>query len=203
MTASASPDETPGKTKPKVTLALPLFLVAALLVLLFVALRSGDPTRLPSALIGKTVPDFDLPAIPRILNDFGPVPGLSSAALKNGKVSLVNVWASWCTPCVAEHPELLELSRRGTPLYSINYKDTPEAARAFLARHGNPFRAIGADQKGFTAIDFGVYGVPETFVIDGAGRVAYRFPGPLTPEIVAEKLIPAIRRAEREGAPRS
>lgn len=202
MTVSAPPDDTPEKAKPKASLFLPLFLVAALLVLLFLALRSGDPSRLPSALIGKTVPDFDLPAIPRVLNDFGPVPGLSSQALKTGKVTLVNVWASWCAPCVAEHPQLLELSKSGPPLYSINYKDTPEAARAFLARHGNPFRAIGADEKGFTAIDFGVYGVPETFVIDGTGRVAFRYPGPLTPEAISDKLMPAIRRAERDGAPR-
>jgi cytochrome c biogenesis protein CcmG/thiol:disulfide interchange protein DsbE len=199
MTVSASPEEAPHARRPKPTLALPLFLVALLLILLFFALRSGDPQRLPSALIGKPVPEFDLPAIPRVLNDYGPVPGLSSAALKMGHVSLLNIWASWCAPCVAEHPMLIELGKQGIPLYSINYKDTPEAARRFLAQHGNPFRAIGADEKGFTGIDFGVYGVPETFVIDGAGKVVYRFPGPLTAQIIAEKIMPALQKAAGES----
>lgn len=198
MTASSSPDA-PGTAGNRATLLLPLLLVAALLILLFAALRSGDTSRLPSALVGKTVPDFDLPAIPRVLGDYGPSTGLSSAALKTGRVSILNVWASWCAPCVAEHPQLIDLGSLGIPLYGINYKDTPEAARRFLARHGNPFRAIGADEKGFTAIDFGVYGVPETFVIDGRGRIVYRYPGPLSPEIVAEKIIPAIKQAEHEN----
>jgi len=204
MTASASPEETPHRAKPKTALILPLILVAMLLSLLFVALRLGEPSVLPSALIGKTVPDFALPALSGSPGESGPVPGLSSAQLKAGKVSILNVWASWCAPCIAEHPQLIELSKQGIPLYSINYKDTPDAARRFLANHGNPFRAIGADESGFTAIDFGVYGVPETFVIDGNGRIAYRFPGPLTPEIVAQKIMPAIRKAEQEtAAPRS
>jgi cytochrome c biogenesis protein CcmG, thiol:disulfide interchange protein DsbE len=185
--------------------ALPLVLLVPFLGLLFLKLyanmRSSDPSQLPSALIGKPAPEFDLPPIPRTLSDYGPVPGLSSGALRTGQVSLLNVWASWCTPCVAEHPQLIELGKQGIPLYSINYKDKPEAARRFLAQYGNPFRAIGADQSGLTAIDFGVYGVPETFVIDGRGRIAYRFPGPLTPEIVAAKIMPAVRKAEREGAP--
>ncbi len=204
MTVSASPEETPGKVKPKTTLLLPLVLVAILLAFLFVALRSGEPSRLPSALIGKPVPDFALPAIPNVLGGSGPVPGLSSAAFKTGKVSLLNVWATWCAPCMEEHPLLIELSQQGIPIYSINYKDKPEAARRFLASHGNPFRAIGADESGFTAIDFGVYGVPETFVIAGDGRIAYRFPGPLSPEILADKIMPALKKAEQEtGAPRS
>ncbi len=204
MTVSASPEETPGKAKPKTALLLPLILVAILLAFLFISLRSGEPSRLPSALIGKTVPDFALPAVPNVLGDDGPVPGLSSAAFKTGKVSILNVWASWCAPCIEEHPQLIELSQQGIPIYSINYKDRPEAARRFLASHGNPFRAIGVDESGFTAIDFGVYGVPETFVIAGDGRIAYRFPGPLSPEILADKIMPAIKKAERETtAPRS
>ena len=133
----------------------------------------------------------------------GPTPGLSSAAFKTGKVSVLNVWASWCAPCMAEHPQLIELGQQGIPLFSINYKDKPEAARRFLATHGNPFRAIGADESGFTAIDFGVYGVPETFVIDGDGKVAYRYPGPLSAEILAEKIMPAIKKAERGPGGRS
>ncbi|MGA7323071.1 MAG: DsbE family thiol:disulfide interchange protein [Rhodomicrobium sp.] len=200
MDASATPNEKLTRAKPKAMLVLPLVLLAVLLSFLFVSLRSGDPSRLPSALIGKPVPNFDLLPLPQTLNDYGPVPGLSSDAFKKGHATLLNVWASWCAPCAAESPVLLDLSKQGIPIFSINYKDTTDAAKRFLARNGNPFRAIGVDAKGFTAIDFGVYGVPETFVIDGKGRVVYRFPGPLTPEIVAEKIMPAVRRAERDLA---
>jgi cytochrome c biogenesis protein CcmG/thiol:disulfide interchange protein DsbE len=203
MTASTSPEETPDKAKPKPTLLLPLVLVALLLGLLFIALRTGEHENLPSALIGKPVPEFALPPIANVLGGNGPTPGLSSAAFKTGKVSVLNVWASWCAPCLAEYPQLIELSEKGIPLYSINYKDKPEAARRILATHGNPFRAIGADESGFTAIDFGVYGVPETFVIDGDGKVAYRYPGPLSAQILAEKIMPAIRKAERGPGGRS
>ena len=204
MTASDSPGEVPIKAKPKATLVLPLVLVSVLLVFLFVALRTGEPSRLPSALIGKPVPEFSLPGIPNVLGDYGPASGLSSAAFRTGKVSLLNVWASWCAPCLAEHQQLIELSQQGIPVYGINYKDKPEAARRFLSSHGNPFRSIGADENGLTAIDFGVYGVPETFVIDGRGRIAYRYPGPITPEILADKIMPAIQMAGREmAAPRS
>ncbi len=186
-------------------LVLPLVLVVALLGLMFVALRSGDPSRLPSVLIGKPVPEFNLAAIPRLQTDTGaPVPGFSSATLKTGKVSLLNVWASWCAPCLAEHPQLVELAKQGISLYGINYKgDSSEAAKRFLLRHGNPFLAVGSDETGMTAIDLGVYGVPETFVVDGSGHIVLRYPGPLTPEVVAEKIKPAIEKAEKEGAPRS
>jgi cytochrome c biogenesis protein CcmG/thiol:disulfide interchange protein DsbE len=201
MSASASPEETPHRARPKAALILPLVIVTALLALLLVALRSSDePSALPSVLIGKTVPDFELRALENLPGDPNPSQGLSSAQLKGGKVSLLNVWASWCAPCVAEHAQLVELSRQEIPIYGINYKDKPSAAHRFLASYGNPFRAIGADENGFTAIDFGVYGVPETFVIDGNGRIAYRFPGPLTPEIVAQKIMPAIRKAEQSTA---
>jgi len=207
MSTTASPEETPvKKKKSKAVLLLPLVLVVALLGLMFVSLQSGDPSRLPSALIGKPVPEFNLAAIPRLENESGaPVPGFSSAALKSGKVSLLNVWASWCVPCLAEHPQLVELAKQGVSLYGINYKgDTSEAARRFLTRHGNPFLAVGVDETGMTAIDLGVYGVPETFVIDGSGKIVLRYPGPLTPEIVAQKIKPAMEQAEKENsAPRS
>jgi cytochrome c biogenesis protein CcmG/thiol:disulfide interchange protein DsbE len=205
MTESASPEETPSRARPKAALILPLAVVAVLLAFLFGKLfsldPSGAPPPLPSPLIGKIVPDFELPALSGLPGDSGPAPGLSPAQLKGGKVSLLNVWASWCAPCAAEHPQLMELSRQGIPIYSINYKDKPDAARRFLANYGNPFRAIGADESGFTAIDFGVYGVPETFVVDGNGQITYRFPGPLSPEIVAQKIMPAIRKAEQETVP--
>jgi cytochrome c biogenesis protein CcmG/thiol:disulfide interchange protein DsbE len=203
MTASASPEETPGNAKPKTTLLLPLILAGLMLVLLFVALRTGDHQALPSALIGKPVPEFALAPIPNAQGENGPIPGFSSAAFKTGKVSILNVWATWCAPCVAEYPLLIELSQQGIPIYGIYYKDKPEAARRFLATHGNPFRAIGADESGFTAIDFGVYGVPETFVIDGDGKIAFRYPGPLSPEVIEGKIMPAIKKAERGAGGRS
>ncbi len=205
MSEATSPQETPARKRSRAVLILPLVLVVGLLGLMFVALQSGDPSRLPSALIGKPVPEFNLAAIPRLQNEAGaPVPGFSSEALKNGKVSLLNVWASWCVPCLAEHPQLVELAKDGVPLYGINYKgDTSEAARRFLTKHGNPFLAVGADETGMTAIDLGVYGVPETFVIDGSGHIVLRYPGPLTAEVIAEKIKPAIEKAEKEGAARS
>jgi cytochrome c biogenesis protein CcmG/thiol:disulfide interchange protein DsbE len=203
MTANASPEQTPGNAKPKTTLLLPLILAGLMLALLFVALRSGDHQALPSALIGKPVPEFALAPIPNAQGENGPIPGLSSAAFKTGKVSILNVWATWCAPCVAEYPLLIELSQQGIPIYGIYYKDKPEAARRFLATHGNPFRAIGADESGFTAIDFGVYGVPETFVIDGDGKIAFRYPGPLSPDVINGKIMPAIKKAERGAGGRS
>ncbi len=202
MTASASPGDSSDKAKTKPTLLLPLALAGILLVFLLIALRTGNPSNLPSALIGKPVPEFALPPVANLLGGNGPVPGLSSAAFKTGKVSVLNVWASWCAPCMVEHPTLIELGKQGIPLFSINYKDKPEAARRFLATHGNPYRAIGADESGFTAIDFGVYGVPETFVIDGDGKIVLRFPGPLSSEIVADKIMPAIKKAERAAGGR-
>ncbi len=206
MSEATSPQETPpAKGRSRAVLIVPLVLVVALLGLMFVALQSGDPSRLPSVLIGKPVPEFNLAAIPRLQNEAGaPVPGFSSEVLKNGKVSLLNVWASWCVPCLAEHPQLVELAKDGVSLYGINYKgDTSEAARRFLTKHGNPFLAVGVDETGMTAIDLGVYGVPETFVVDGSGHIVLRYPGPLTAEVIAEKIKPAIEKAEKEGVPRS
>ena len=206
MSVSASPEETPGNAKPKTTLLLPLIIVAAFMVFLLyflVSKKVEESSHLPSPLIGKPVPEFALAPIPNAMGDSGPIPGLSSAAFKTGKVSILNVWATWCAPCVAEYPLLIELSQQGIPIYGIYYKDKPEAARRFLATHGNPFRAIGADESGFTAIDFGVYGVPETFVIDGDGKIAFRYPGPLSPEVIEEKIMPAIKKAERAPGGRS
>ncbi len=202
MSETTSPKEGPVRTRSKAVLILPLVLVVGLMGLMFFALQSGDPSRLPSVLIGKPVPEFNLAAIPRLQNEAGaPVPGFSSTALKSGKVSLLNVWASWCVPCLAEHPQLVELAKQGVPLYGMNYKgDTSEAARRFLTKHGNPFLAVGADETGMTAIDLGVYGVPETFVVDGSGHIVLRYPGPLTAEVIAEKIKPAIEKAEKESS---
>lgn len=177
-------------------IALPLIVVLAMLGLFFVSLQSGDPQRLPSVLIGKPVPNFSLAALAKEDGTGPAFPAFGSTDLAKGKASLVNVWASWCAPCLIEHPVLMDLGRTsGVPIYGINYKDKPDAARRFLGRFGNPFTAIGVDDSGRTAIEFGVYGVPETFVVDGKGRIVLRHAGPLTPEIIEREIKPALQKA--------
>lgn len=181
---------------------LPLIVVTFMSVFFLVALRSGDPSRLPSALIGKPVPQFSLAAIEGL--DTGPRParGVTSADLADGEVTVVNMWASWCGPCIQEHPQLVALKQQhGLRLIGINYKDDPEAARRFLARNGNPFDAIGADRTGRVAIDWGVYGVPETYVIDRTGRIAFKYVGPLSPSAITNEILPAVARA-KNASPR-
>ena len=145
-----------------------------------------DPSVLPSALLDKPVPAFELPPIEGRGGE-----GLRSADLAGG-VALVNVFASWCVPCRAEHPVLLGLAERGVPIYGINYKDRPEQARAWLEELGDPFKSIGADRDGRVSIDWGVYGVPETFVIGPDGRIRHKFVGPLQPRDVEDTLLPLI-----------
>jgi cytochrome c biogenesis protein CcmG/thiol:disulfide interchange protein DsbE len=182
---------------------LPLIVVTLMSVFFLVALRSGDPSRLPSALIGKPVPQFSLAPIEGLdAAGGGPRPGLTSADLANGEVTIVNMWASWCGPCIQEHPQLIALKQQhGVRLIGINYKDEPGAARRFLARYGNPFDAIGADTSGRVAIDWGVYGVPETYVIDGNGRIAFKFIGPLSASAIKDQILPAVAKA-KQASPR-
>ena len=171
-------------------MALPLLIFALLSGLFWYALHSGDPSRLPSALVGKTVPPFTLPPI----EGFADAEGFQAKDLAKGEPTIVNVWASWCVPCHEEHPLLLELAKQpGVRLYGINYKDDPAAARRFLGRYGNPFARVGADRSGRVAIDWGVYGVPETYVIGGDGKIAFRHVGPLTEDAIKEKLLPLVQ----------
>jgi cytochrome c biogenesis protein CcmG/thiol:disulfide interchange protein DsbE len=139
-------------------IAVPLIVVMGLFGMFFVALEGADPQRLPSAMIGREVPAFELPPVP---HDSGGAafPAFRSTDLAAGEPSLVNIFASWCAPCIIEHPLLMDLGK-SVPIYGINYKDKPDAARRFIGRHGNPYRAIGRDETGRTAIEFGVYGVP-------------------------------------------
>lgn len=147
-----------------------------------------DPHDVPSQLIGRRVPDFDLPAQ-------APGQGFGSADLvAQGRPVLLNFFASWCVPCVVEHPELMKLSASGLPLWGIAYKDTVPAASGFLATHGNPFARVARDAPGQVAIDFGVYGVPESYLLDKQGIVRWRMAGPLTPAVVAEGLRPALAK---------
>ena len=166
---------------------LPLLLLAALAVGVGTKLLSGsDPQSLPSALIDKPLPTFDLAALP------GRSDGLASSDFGRQPM-LLNVFASWCVPCLTEHPVITKLGREdGIPVLAINYKDKPEDALAWLKRNGDPYRRIGDDADGRAAIDLGVYGVPETFVIDKAGRIRYRHPGPLTPDIVDREIRPLL-----------
>ena len=174
----------------------PLAVFCALAALFALALMSGDPSRLPSALIGKPVPQMALAALPDLVDGSRAVPGFASDELK-GHASVVNFWASWCEPCEQEHPLLLALQARGVLIYGVNYKDQASVARRFLDRHGNPFAAVGVDGSGRAAIDWGVYGMPETFVVDAKGVIAYKHIGPITAQALETKLMPAIVAAGR------
>jgi cytochrome c biogenesis protein CcmG, thiol:disulfide interchange protein DsbE len=177
-------------------LVWPLAIFAILALLFALALKGGDPSRLPSALIGRTAPSITLAGLEG-LNDGGqPVGGFSSADLATGEVSVVNFWASWCAPCVQEHPLLVALKERtGVRLYGVNYKDQAATARRFLDRYGNPFTAVGVDANGRAAIDWGVTGMPETFIVNGKGEIVYKHIGPISAETLEAKIIPKVRAA--------
>ena len=187
---SASDASRPTGAGPRrLLVALPLLVFAGLAGLFMVRLGAGDPSRIPSPLIGLPVPDFALPPLPGRAVPPGAEPGgLATAALKRGHVTLVNVFASWCAECHDEHELLMGLARNprmqalGIPLDGIVYKDKAEDARRYLGAKGDPYAAVGEDRSGRTAIDFGVYGVPETFVIKGDGTLAYKLIGPVTPD---------------------
>lgn len=187
--------ENRGKARRNVLVLLPLAVFLALAVLFLVRLGNGDPSRLPSVLIGHPAPKTDLPPLAGLTRDGKVVPGLSNAAFP-GEVTLVNVWASWCVPCADEVPYLEQLSKdKRIKLVGINYKDPTDNARRFLNRYGNPFVAVGVDANGRTSIDWGVYGVPETYLIDRAGTIAYKLVGPLTAENLAGAVEPEIVKA--------
>jgi cytochrome c biogenesis protein CcmG/thiol:disulfide interchange protein DsbE len=174
---------------------LPLAVFLALAALFLFRLGAGDPSKLPSVLIGRLVPDTPLPAIEGLVRDGKPVPGIVNADFK-GAVSLVNVWASWCVPCHDEAPLLMQLADdKRIRILGINYKDQPDNARRFVGRYGNPFAAVGTDQNGRVSIDWGVYGVPETFLIGRDGKIAYKLVGPISPENLASTLKPQIEKA--------
>ena len=176
-------------------LLIPLALFLGLAGLFLLRLGGGDASRIPSALIGRPVPQTDLPPVAGLIRDAAEVPGLDAAAFK-GKVTLLNVWASWCVPCHDEAPLLMALAQDPRfRIVGINYKDAPDNARRFLGRHGNPFTAVGADANGRASIEWGVYGVPESFVVDAQGRIAFKLVGPITPDNLEKALKPALEKA--------
>src|SRR5262245_33233689 len=186
-------------TRRRLVVLLPLAVFLALAALFLFRLGAGDASRIPSALIGRPAPATDLPPVAGLERDGKPVPGLLAADFK-GAVTLLNVWASWCVPCHDEAPLLVKLAEdTRIRVAGINYKDQPENARRFLGRYGNPFAASGADPNGRAAIEWGVYGVPETFVVGRDGRIAYKLIGPITPENLERTLKPELERALAPG----
>jgi cytochrome c biogenesis protein CcmG/thiol:disulfide interchange protein DsbE len=176
-------------------MALPLAAFVGLAVLFWFGLRSGDPSLIPSALIGHPAPQTPLPALEGLVNSDKPVPGLDPAAFK-GKVSVVNVWASWCVPCHDEAPLLTALGQdKRIQIVGINYKDDANNARRFLGRYGNPFSIVGVDSNGRAAIEWGVYGVPETYVIGRSGKILFKLVGPITPDNIDTVLKAQIDKA--------
>jgi cytochrome c biogenesis protein CcmG/thiol:disulfide interchange protein DsbE len=175
----------------RIFVVLPLLLFLGLAAVFFIQLMSGrDISAVPSALIGQPAPETRLPPL-----EGADLPGLDSAAFA-GKVTLVNVWGSWCVPCHQEHPLLLALSQdQRSTIAGLNYKDRPENARRFLGELGNPYKAIGVDDAGRAAINWGVYGVPETFLVGKDGTILYKHVGPLSREAVTGELLPQIEKA--------
>ncbi len=189
-------DDAPSRVK---WLILPVLIFGALSLLFAVQLLRGPSSTLPSTMIGKPAPEFTLPPLDNIARDGVALPGLSKADLV-GPVTLVNIFASWCAPCREEHPKLLELSKdTRIRLVGINYKDEPDNARRFLNALGNPYAAIGTDKAGRAAIEWGVYGVPETFVIGRNGHIFYKHVGPITGDALKGALGEAITKAALEN----
>ena len=173
---------------------IPVLLFAVLAFFLFKSLIAPPPQELPSVLVNKPVPQVSLPPLDDTTKGFGP------ADFKAGHVTILNVFASWCVPCRAEAPLLPLLKRvKGVKLYGMVYKDTPSQAEEFLRENGNAFDRIGLDESGSAGIEWGVYGVPETFVVDGKGTILLRHAGPLTKAVIDDQIAPVVAKAKAEG----
>ena len=169
-------------------LIVPVVLFAGMAGLFAAGMFLGQGNELPSALIGQPAPEVAVEPI-------GAMPELTDAMLRDGEVKIVNFWASWCAPCRVEHPNLTLLAQEGVPIYGINYKDLDRNATAFLQELGDPYLAAGADPSGIYALDWGVYGVPETFVLDGDGTILFRMAAPITSRELEGRLRPALDAA--------
>jgi cytochrome c biogenesis protein CcmG, thiol:disulfide interchange protein DsbE len=187
--------DTPPPVRRRVLLLLPLVIFLGIAALMYFRLGAGDPSRIPSALIGHPAPATNLPPVAGIDRDGKPMPGLNAADFA-GQVTLVNVWGSWCEPCRDEAKFLMPLGEdKRVRLVGIDYKDRPDQAREFLRRYGNPFAAVGADESGRAAIEWGVYGVPETFVVGRDGKIAFKLIGPITVDNFSTVLKAEIEKA--------
>lgn len=190
----------PARTR-SAWVVLPVAMFLGLAIMFAFALTSGDPSKLPSPLIGRAAPQVDFAALEGLKDNGADVPGFTGKSLAQGGVKVVNFWASWCLPCVQEHPVLLALKERtGVQILGVNYKDRAEDARRFIGRYGNPYKAVGVDPMGRGAIEWGVYGMPESFVVDGQGRIVYKHIGPISMDQLAGKVIPAIEKARKSGS---
>jgi cytochrome c biogenesis protein CcmG/thiol:disulfide interchange protein DsbE len=200
MTDQATDAALPGATsgapparRRRLIVLAPLLVFGAMAAMFAFALTKGDPSKLPSALIGKPAPTLALTAIEGVNDGARAIPLLTHERLLRSDVTIVNFWASWCGPCVEEHPYLIELAKvPGVSVVGVNYKDLGANARRFLGRYGNPFAAIGADTTGRTAIEWGVYGMPETFILDRKGNIVFKHVGPITPAALRDTLLPKI-----------
>jgi cytochrome c biogenesis protein CcmG/thiol:disulfide interchange protein DsbE len=177
---------------------LSVFLVLAVY---FAVGLTKDPKIIPSALIDKPVPEFSLPPIVTMSRGGTPQEygkGFSSEDLKKGGISVINVFASWCLPCQTEHPLLTRLAKMNVAkIYGLNFKDSPDKAIKWLKELGDPYDAIGADPKGRVSIDWGVYGIPETFIVDGAGKIRFKYVGPMNDNILENQILPVIEKLKR------
>ncbi|TDE40253.1 DsbE family thiol:disulfide interchange protein [Antarcticimicrobium sediminis] len=169
---------------------IPPVIFAGFVALAAVGMFREDPEALPSALIGQQAPAVQLTGFPGR-------EGFDDADLRDGKIKLVNFWASWCAPCRVEHPNLTALAAEGIAILGVNYKDKPENGTKFIADLGDPYAAIGSDAQGRMALNWGVYGVPETYVIDGEGTILMRFAGPVTQRVIDTRLRPALEAAAK------
>jgi cytochrome c biogenesis protein CcmG/thiol:disulfide interchange protein DsbE len=195
----AAAEDTAQVARRRMVVLIPLVAFLGLAALFLLRLYAGDASRIPSALIGHPAPQTNLPPLAGLTRDGAPVPGLDPAAFR-GTVSVLNVWASWCVPCHDEAPLLVRLAQdKRIRVVGINYKDQAENARRFLGRYGDPFAANGADDNGRAAIEWGVYGVPETFVVGRDAHIAYKLIGPITPENLEAVLKPEIEKAIAAG----
>lgn len=174
----------------KLLILLPPLLFAGLAVLFYVGMHRDNET-LPSMMVGRQAPKVEATAL-------GSLPVLNDADMRAAGVKLVNFWASWCQPCRAEAPMLKQLKDTGVTILGVNYKDKPDAALKFLDELGNPYAKVGADASGRMGIDWGIYGVPETFVVDGKGKVLARLAGPISPETMKQTIAPAMAKAAQD-----
>lgn len=194
-----SQTETAPRRRSPLLFLVPLMIFGALAIVFGIGLFSGDKSTVPSALIGRAAPAITLAPLEGLQRDGQPVPAFGNADLGRGRATLVNVWASWCAPCRVEHPVLMGLAETDAvkqgkvALVGMNYKDEPENARRFLGALGNPFSAVGVDRAGRSAIEWGVYGVPETFVIGPDGRIVEKHVGPLDQQAAAKLLQQALK----------